>query len=64
MDLSNYSADVVGIKLPNGKVQVIKNNNGTVGEVFESVETFYSKFSHINEGTGSHTVQIIESING
>lgn len=59
--------DIIGVKLPNGKVQVIKSNYGSVGEIFENVESFKTKFQAINEGsTIKHTptITILESVLG
>lgn len=62
MDKNLLSGNVVGVRLPNGKIQVIKNTYGMSGEVFESEQEFYSKFQ-INESAGA-SVTILESING
>jgi hypothetical protein len=63
MDKNLLSSKVVGVRLPNGKIQVIKNYFGVSGEIFESEKEFYSKFQHINESDGE-SVTILESING
>ena len=65
--MSNSDWDIVGIRLPNGKIQVVKNRYGSSGEVFESDEAFYSKYQNmIVERSDSHNVTcgIISSING
>ena len=59
----NTQGDVVGMKLPNGKVQVVRSNKGSSGEVFESEEDFNKKYPNLNESSGSH-VTMIESVNG
>lgn len=61
----NISAGVVGKRLPNGKVKVVKNVSGQVGEIFESDAEFNKKYGRVNEGSnqGTGTV-LLESING
>ena len=44
--MSNSDWDIVGMRLPNGKIQVVKNRYGSSGEVFESDEAFYEKYRH------------------
>ena len=65
--MSNSDWDIVGMRLPNGKIQVVKNRYGSSGEVFESDEDFYDKYRHfITEKSDSSNVTcgIISSING
>lgn len=66
--MSNFDSmgyDVVGMRLPNGKVKVVSNKNGSVGEVFENADAFNRKFSAINESTGTQlSVTILDMING
>lgn len=65
MDFSNVNGDVVAIKLPNGTVKVVKNKNGSVGEIFESEDKFYSKYRVINESTGAtNSCVVLNMING
>lgn len=54
---------IVCVKLPNGKVQVIKNTCGVTGEIFDSVQDVYSKYQRINEGV-EPDVSVLESVNG
>ena len=62
----NINSSVVGMKLSNGKVQVVKSSVGSQGVVFESVSSFESAFSgRVDESTGSPvSYTLIESING
>ena len=55
--------DIVGIKLPNGKVQVVKNNYGTSGQILESENEFISQFQPLNESKGAQCI-VMETING
>lgn len=65
MEFSGLQGGIVGMRLPNGTVKVIKSTVGHVGEVFENDSKFYERFQSINESNGN-TVKcsIIESING
>ena len=63
MEFRGITGNVVGIRLPNGKIKVIKSNHGHIGEVFESEELFYRKFQNINESGVMVECNIIESIN-
>lgn len=63
----NINSDVVGMRLGNGNVKVVKSSVGGVGEVFESESRFRERYTSINEGSniGSNiTITILESING
>lgn len=61
----NISAGVVGKRLPNGKVKVVKNVSGQVGEIFESDAAFNKKYGKVNEGSNPGAGSLIlESING
>lgn len=68
---SNYSVgsgwDIAGMRLPNGKVKVVRNKYGPIGEVFESDSEFYSKYRQfITERADSSNITcgIYDSING
>ena len=65
MEFSNGVFDeyqVVGMRLPNGMIKVVKNSGGSSGEMLtESV--FMEKYGHINEGTSQNFI-ILESVNG
>lgn len=63
MEFRGIAGNVVGIRLPNGKIKVIKSSHGHIGEVFESEELFYRKFQNINESGVTIECNIIESIN-
>ena len=58
---SGYS--IVGMKLPDGRVKVIKSPSGSVGDVItESV--FMEKYVHINEDISNSNWLLVDSING
>lgn len=59
--MSNHK--IVCVKLPNGKVQIIKNTEGVTGEIFDSVQDVYSKYQRINEGVETD-ISVLESVNG
>lgn len=64
---NNSDWDIVGMRLPNGKVKVVKNKYGPSGEVFESDSAFYGKYKYsISENTGNPNITcgIYDSING
>lgn len=60
-NFSNYKEDVVAIKYPNGKVEVVK---GPVGEVYENEQQFYNRYQKIDESTGRIKSLIIDYILG
>jgi hypothetical protein len=60
MDSRDY--DIVGVRLPNGKVKVLKSKFGSVNEEFADEKALYSHFQTINEGAGA-SIQIMEMIN-
>lgn len=65
MEFKGLQEGIVGMRLPNGTVKVIKSTQGHIGEVFENESKFYERFQSINESNGSSVnVSIIESING
>lgn len=54
--------EIVAVKLPNGKLQIISGEGK--GEIFENEESFYSKYRVINESTGTmNSCSVLESIN-
>ena len=63
MILEEMDYDVVGMRLPNGKIQVVKNKNGAKGEVFENEKSFCDRFSSLNEGTSRVSVVVMDMIN-
>lgn len=62
MEFFTEGYEVVGMRLPNGQIKVIKNVRGSVGEVV-SESVFREKYARVNEGvSGNYT--ILDSING
>lgn len=64
MEFTNVNGDVVAIRLPDGKIKIIKNNVGPVGEIFESESELNSKYQKVNESGINTSIMILESING
>lgn len=60
-NFNQYKEDVVAIRYPNGKIEVVK---GPVGEVYESEQQFYSRHQRIDESTGESKSLIIDLILG
>lgn len=54
--------EVVGMRLPNGQIKVVKSSRGASGEVV-SESVFMEKYGHVNEGTSTNYI-ILDSING
>lgn len=63
MEFYNTQGQIVAMKTPDGKIKVVKNSFGPVGEVFESEQAIIGKYQHVNEGKVP-SIQILESING
>ena len=63
MNFDSINYDIVGLELPNGKVQVVKNKYGEKGKVFEHRADFEREFQPLNESVGASSI-ILESING
>ena len=63
MRLDEMNYDVVGMRLPNGKIQVVKNKQGAKGEVFESEQAFCDRFNSLNEGASGIRVVVMDMIN-
>nr|DAQ48177.1 MAG TPA: hypothetical protein [Bacteriophage sp.] len=58
-------AKITAIKLPNGRVKVIKSDIGGVNEEFNSANEFYGKYQVINESTGEvNECILLDTING
>lgn len=60
-NFNQYKEDVVAIRYPNGKIEVVK---GPVGEIYESEQQFYSRYQRIDESTGESKSLIIDYILG
>ena len=55
--------DVIGVRLPNGKIQIMKDKKGTSkGTILENDQEFCSKYSAINEGTNKISAIILDTI--
>ena len=39
--------DIIGMRLPNGKIKVVRNKYGPTGEILESDSAFYGKYRNI-----------------
>ena len=60
----SLSAKNIGIKLPNGKVKIMKSENPSdKGTELESETEFYKKYPNINEGSGVTSI-LLDTING
>ena len=58
------NAKNVAIRLPNGKVKMLNAANlSDKDRVFDSDEEFYKAFPNVNEGSGSVTSLILDTIN-
>lgn len=68
MDVNSVNYDVLGVRLPNGQVRVVKSNleiAGIEGAVFENEQAFRDNFQHINEGVDRNvSIKIIDMILG
>lgn len=64
MSEANINALNVGIRLPNGKVKMMKSANPSdKDKEFNSDEEFYKTFPNVNEGTGEISSLILDTIN-
>lgn len=64
MSEANINAQNVGIRLPNGKVKMMKSANPSdKDKEFNSDEEFYKAFPNVNEGTGEISSLILDTIN-
>ena len=52
----------VGLRLPNGKVKVLKSEKGDKGRIFESADDFYKEYQSINEGSGEVSCFLMDMI--
>jgi hypothetical protein len=63
MNEASINAKNVGIRLPNGKIKMMKAANPSdANKEFESDEEFYNKFPNINEGSGDTISNLILDI--
>ena len=61
----NVRAENVGIRLPNGKVKMMKSKNPSDrNREFDSDAEFYKAFPNVNEGSGAVTSLILDMVNG
>ena len=63
MRLDEMNYDIIGMRLPNGKIKVVKNKQGISGEVFESEQEFCNRFNSLNEGASDIRVVVMDMIN-
>jgi hypothetical protein len=60
----NINAENVGIRLPNGKVKMMKSKNPSdKNREFNSDSDFYKAYPNVNEGSGALTSVILDMIN-
>ena len=52
----------VGMRLPNGKVEIVKSEKGDMGRILESADAFYSEYQVINEASGEASCILIDMI--
>lgn len=67
MENMNIDAKNIGIRLPNGKVKMMKAANPSdKNRVFESDQDFYKAYPNVNEGSNNQNVSslILDMING
>lgn len=62
--LENLPYEVVGLRLPNGQIKVVKSSTGTIGEVCMNESVFLSKYRKIDEGCSGNSCIIMDMVNG
>lgn len=60
---NNVNGDVVVMKLPNGKVQVVRSRVDGILGIYDSVEDVYSHIKKVNESGSGSDVKVLDSIN-
>ena len=63
MQIDEMGYDVVGMRLPNGKIKVVKNRAGSKGEEFDNEQAFCERFKPLNEGASRLSVVVLDMIN-
>jgi hypothetical protein len=60
----NINAENIGIRLPNGKVKMMKAKNPSDKDrEFNSDSEFYKTYPNVNEGSGTVNSLILDMIN-